>query len=152
MKTESLYLPLRLLLVMFFFLISSCVSAPMKGYDGPEVSADKTAIIENGVYLDIVKCDGVRLGSFQNSIIVLPGEHTIDMVFHTQMIGDNYLYSRDTASVTFKVEAGHIYVAYARRISPGGWIASIKDKKTDEQVAQSAILELIGEWMFIDLR
>jgi hypothetical protein len=44
----------------------------MKGYDGPEFPANTTAVIENGVYADIESCDGVKLGSFQNKVTVLP--------------------------------------------------------------------------------
>ena len=117
----------------------------MKGYEGPDLSVDKTAVIENGVYIDIVKCDGVKLGSFQNRVIVLPGDHTIEISFQTQTISNLVLYSRKTASLTFKTEAGHTYVAYAHWIQSGGWTAYVMDKKTGELVAQSETLPLIWE-------
>jgi hypothetical protein len=145
MRAGNLYMATKLITVFIFFLVSSCAVLPMKGYEGQDLPADKTAVIENGVYIDINKCDGVKLGSFQNKVVILPGDHTIEITFQTQLIGDIILYSSETASVKFKAEAGHTYVAYAHMVSIEGWIAIIKDKKTDERIAQSEMLPIIQE-------
>ena len=128
-------------------LVSSCAMLPMKGYEGQDLSADKTAVIENGFYIHIDKCDGVDLGFFQDKVIILPGEHTIEMSFQTQRTGYLVSYSNETASLTFKTEAGHTYVAHAHRMSAEGWIAYVIDKKTSERVAQSEILPIVQEWI-----
>jgi hypothetical protein len=57
-------------------------------------------------------------------------------------MGDTVLYSREAAFVTVNAEAGHIYVAFADMIGNSGWVACIKDKKTDEQIAQSGVLPI----------
>jgi hypothetical protein len=128
-------------------LASSCAMFTMKGYESQDLSADKAAVIENGFFIHINKCDGVDLGFFQNKVIILPGEHTIEMSFQTQTTGDLISYSNETASLTFKTEAGHTYVAHGHRMSAEGWIAYVMDKKTGERVAQSEILPIIEEWI-----
>jgi hypothetical protein len=143
MKPGTFFVATRLIAVMILFSINSCTSVAMKGYEGPDLSADKTAIVEAGVYLDIEKCDGVKLSSLQDRVIVLPGDHTIEMTFATQYRGNSVVYSREAASVTFRTEAGHTYVAYAHMILNREWTANIRDKKTDELVAQSKPLPLI---------
>jgi hypothetical protein len=145
MRAKSFFIAARLITAMTFLLIGSCVMLPMKGYEGPDLSADKTALIENGVYIDLVKCDGMQLGSFQNRITVLPGDHTLEMSFQTQTISDLVLYSRETASLRFKAEAGHTYLAYAHWVQTGGWTAYVMDKKTGERVAQSETLPIVWE-------
>jgi hypothetical protein len=114
----------------------------MKGYDGPEFPAHTTAIVESGVYADIESCDGIKLGSFQNKVTVLPGNHIVELMFHTQSMGDTVSYSREAAFVTFNAEAGHIYVAYADMIGNSGWVARIKEKLTDENIVQSGVLPI----------
>lgn len=114
----------------------------MKGYADPEFPADTTAVIESGVYADIESCDGVKLGSFQNKVTVLPGNHIVELAYHDQSMGDTVLYSRESAFVTINAEAGHTYVAYADMVGNSGWVACIKDKKTGEQIAQSGVLPI----------
>jgi hypothetical protein len=53
----------------------------MKGCEDPEFRADTTAVIENGVYAVIESCDGMKFGSFQGKVIVLPGNHAIKLTF-----------------------------------------------------------------------
>jgi hypothetical protein len=145
MRAKNFFIAKRLITAIAFLLISSCVMLPMKGYKGPDLSADKTAVIESGVYTDLVKCDGVRLGSFQNRVIVLPGDHTIEVSFQIQTISDLILYSRENAFLTFKTEAGHTYAAYSHWVQTGGWTVYVIDKKTGEFVARSETLPLIWE-------
>ena len=114
----------------------------MKGYEGPEFPVHTTAVIESGVYADIESCDGVKLGSFQNKVTVLPGNHMVELAYHAQSMGDTVFYSRAVAFVTFNAEAGHTYVAYADMIGNSGWVARIKEKLTGEQIAQSGILPI----------
>ena len=150
MRAKNFFIVTRLIMATTFLLIGSCAMLPMKGYDGPDLSADRTAIIENGVYIDINKCNGVKLGSFQDKVIILPGDHTIEMSFQTQIIWDYIFYSRETASLTFKTEAGHSYVVYAL-FSIKGWKVYVKDKKTNELIAQSETLPIIQEWIGYDV-
>ena len=140
------------MMAIIFLLACSCAMLTMKGYEGQDLSADKTAVIEKGIYLYINKCDGIDLGFFQNKVIVLPGDHTIEVSFQTQSMGDFVSYSNETASLTFKAEAGHTYVAHAHRVSTEGWIAYVIDKKTGERIAQSEILPIIQEWIINRLR
>ncbi len=118
----------------------------LKGYDGPEFPAHTTAVIESGVYADIESCDGMKLGSFQNKVSVLPGNHMVELAYHAQSMGDTVFYSREVAFVTFNAEAGHTYVAYADTMGNSGWTAHIKDKKTGEQIAQSGVLPIEIEY------
>ena len=147
MRAKYFFIAARLMMGTIFLLAGSCATLTMKGYEGQDLSTDKTAVIEKGIYLYINKCDGVDLGSFQNKVIVLPGDHTIEVSFQTQTMGDFVSYSNETASLTFKAEAGHAYVAHAHRVSAEGWIAYLMDKKTGERVAQSEILPVIQEWI-----
>jgi hypothetical protein len=148
MRAKNFFIATRLTTIVSFLLIGSCAMLPMKRYEGPDLLSDKTAAIENGVYVDIDKCDGVKLGSFQNRVIVLPGDHTIEMSFQTQTISDLVLYSKETASLTFKTKSGHTYVAYAHWVATEGWIAYVMDKKTGERVAQSETLPIIWDHIF----
>ena len=147
MRARHFFIAARLVIAIISLLASSCAMLTMKGYEGQDLSADKTAVIESGFYLNIDKCDGVDLGIFQNKVIVLPGEHTIEVSFQTQTTGDLVSYSNETVSLTFNTEAGHTYVAQAHLMSAKGWIAYVMDKKTGERVAQSEILPIVQEWI-----
>jgi hypothetical protein len=147
MRAKYFFVAARLMMAIILLLPGSCAVLSMKGYEGQDLSADKTAVIEKGIYLYINKCDGVNLGFFQNKVIILPGDHTIEVSFQTQTMGDFVSYSNETASLTFKAEAGHTYVAHAHVVSAEGWIAYVVDKKTSERLAQSEILPVIQEWI-----
>jgi hypothetical protein len=140
MRVKTFFIATILIAAVTFLLISSCAISPMKGYIGPDLSSDKTAIIENGVYIDIVKYDGIKLSSYQNKIIVLPGDHTIEIALRNQMLGEMVLYSQHIASITFNAAANHTYVVYAQMAGLHGWQARVIDKKTGDQVAYSGTL------------
>src|SRR5512135_2922453 len=135
MKMKIFFIAARFTTLIAFLLISSCAITPMKGYMGPVLSSDKTALIENGVYIDIEKYDGAKLTSYHNSVTVLAGNHTIEVAFRDQNFGDFVLYSRHTAIVTFMAEAGHDYVVYAHMTGLYEWQARVTDKKTGDQIA-----------------
>jgi hypothetical protein len=78
---------------MAFRLVTSCAVAPMKGYSGSDLPASDTAIIESGPNITIEKCDGIRLGFSRLDVIVLPGNHTIEISSITRPEGDMYFYS-----------------------------------------------------------
>jgi hypothetical protein len=137
----------KLTTLMVFLLISSCAIAPMKGYVGPDLPSDKMAIIENGVYVDIEKYDGINLGFFQNSVAVLPGNHTIEVAFRNQLFESFVLYSEHTAMVKFVAKAGHTYVVYAHVTGYYEWQARVIDKKSGDQITNSETLPLIREWI-----
>lgn len=139
----------RLATLMALFFTGSCTIAPLKGYIGPDLPPGETAVIENGVYVDIEKYDDIRLSSSRNRVTVLPGSHSIEAVFRNQMYGDMVLYSRYTAIVTFTAEAGHTYVVYAHMTGLHGWQARVIDKKTGDQIAHSETLPVIREWISI---
>ena len=148
MRTKTFFIAIRLVTVMVSLLISSCAISPMKGYMGPDLSSDKTAIIENGVYIDIEKYDGVKLSSYQNKVTVLPGDHTIEIALRNQILGDMILYSRHITSVTFKAAADHSYVVYAHMTGLQEWQARVIDKKTGDQIAHSETLPVTKEWTY----
>ena len=148
MRIKTFFIAPMLVAAVTFLLISSCATSPMKGYVGPDLSSDKTAVIENGVYIIIQKYDGVKLRSYQNKVLVLPGDHTIEIAFRSQMLGDMVLYSWHIASVAFKAEADHTYVVYAHVTGIQEWQARIMDKKTGEHIAHSETLPVIREWTY----
>jgi len=60
------------------FLMNSC-STPMKGYAGPDLPSDRTALIRGRWEIRIERCDGIEPTSRQ--IAVLPGVHTVEISY-----------------------------------------------------------------------
>jgi hypothetical protein len=149
LRTKTFIIVTRFVMIIAFLLISSCTINPMKGYVGPDLSSDKTALIENGVYIDIEKYDGIKLGSYHDKVVVLPGNHTIEINLRDQMFGDFILYSRHAALVTFMAKAGHSYVVYGHMTGLYEWQARVMDKKSGDQIAHSETLPVIREWVHI---
>jgi hypothetical protein len=103
-KREGLCLVKVLFIVAIAFLTGSC-SSTMRMYSGPELPASQTALVRAGdIGVDLVSCDGKKITS--SEIIILPGEHTIEMSFYQREVG----YSADTALMDFTAEAGHVYM------------------------------------------
>lgn len=128
-----------------FTIFRQGIGKRMKGYNDPVATVITTALIENGVYADIISCDYQQLVSTDNSITVIPGRHTVELALRVQQMGYYAVYSRETALVSFNAEMGHSYVAYAEIIGNESWIARIKDKMTNEQCTQSSILPVVIE-------
>jgi len=139
--------------------------ASQQGYAGPAKPADETALVRSGAYTEIVSVDGTKVSSL--NVTVLPGEHTVVMK-PSYPVDNNYatpyfFYSLVNGSVTFKADAGHTYVAYARTSagpstedqSAAGyasmedqtgsgftWVGYIEDKTDHERVAKTETLAL----------
>jgi len=163
---KRILLSLAMMVLAVAFLTQTASMASEQGYTGPAKPADETAVVRSGAYTDIVAIDGTTTSSL--SITVLPGEHTVVMK-PSYPAGDNvwvtpyYFYSRVNGSVTFKAEAGHTYVAYARTSagpstedqsaagyasmedqsgSGFSWVGYIEDKTAHERVAKTERLAL----------
>ena len=141
-KRRFLCLMKVLLVIATVFLTAACSTTRM--YSGPELPASQTALIRGvDTTINIVSCDGRKFSS--NDVIVLPGEHTIEMGFS----GDGY-YSANNSFLRFKAEAGHTYAVGKDLNSPGRYSAYspfIMDITTGKRVStrnylpQSAIEE-----------
>lgn len=128
-------------------MIGACAEmAAMKGYTGPTLPADRTALIESGPYTHVEKLNGVKVPS--RSVVVLPGKHTVEMVPVPDQYRREYIfYSRVTGSITFTAQAGHRYLAYVDFITrpgaaeePGSgykWVGYLKDLTTGDKVART---------------
>jgi tetratricopeptide (TPR) repeat protein len=81
----------------------------------------------------IESCDGKRLSGSVSSVYVLPGEHIIEMSYHTAGVS----YSADTSFMKFTAEAGHIYAVdwEQSKTSPGRYNAFITDTGTGKLVS-----------------
>ena len=65
------------------FLVGSC-SATTRMYPGPERPASETALVRGATTeINIESCDGAKVTS--TSVVVLPGDHTIEMSFRGEM-------------------------------------------------------------------
>ncbi len=142
-------------LVVALFALGACTGMPMKGYSGPVLPADQTALVQSGPYTDVVASDGVKVPTL--SVSVLPGTHTIEMKPNeppsdSDYVGPYFFYARNIGSVAFTAEAGHTYVAYVD-IAPAPstedevgtgytWAGYVKDETTGKRVAWTDRLRL----------
>ena len=49
------------MVVIAFLVICSCSSTPMKGYTGPDLPANQTALIKAVRTTNLVTCDNIKL-------------------------------------------------------------------------------------------
>jgi len=146
-------------LAVAIFALGACSSAPTKGYSGPAMPADQTALIVSGPYTDLESVDGVKVSGLRVS--VLPGKHTVGMrpsnygSSYPGYLGPYYFYSLVTGSVEFSAEAGHRYVAWVR-MGPGPateeltgsgfeWRGYVEDQTTNHNLVRTAALPLEAE-------
>ncbi len=109
-------------------LLESCSTTPEKMYSGEDLPASKTAIVQSAdASINITKCDGIKTTSA--SIVVLPGDHTLDIYFRT--LGSEGYYGN--FSIKFTAEASHVY-AVGVEIGRGAY-AFIKDKTIGKRIA-----------------
>ena len=134
--------------------LAACASAPMKGYTGPVLPAEQTALVKTGPYAELVTCDGVKVSAL--SVAVLPGEHTIEMKPNDQQSDytqTGYMFrSKVTGSASFTAEAGHTYVVGVsiaaapltdEDIGTGyTWVGTIEDGTTHKKVKRTDRLPL----------
>jgi hypothetical protein len=114
-KGAFLCLVKALCIVVTVFLTGSCSTTRM--YSGPELPASQTALIRGAdTTINLVSCDGKKFSS--TDVIVLPGEHTIEMGF-----SGGGSYSLSTTFAKFNAEAGHIYSIDKKLNSPGRYSA-----------------------------
>jgi hypothetical protein len=150
MKREFLYLVKVLCALVTVFMVGSC-STTTRMYSGPELPANQTALIRGAdISINLVSCDGKKLSS--SNVIVLPGEHTIEMSYYDSVA---YRYSSDSSLMDFTAEAGHVYVV--DKISGGGrYLSFILDSSTGKKVdrngrsAQTLSQQLILRDRFVE--
>jgi hypothetical protein len=148
------YHNVRLMAVGIVLLaLSACAGAVTKGYTGPTLPADQTALIRSGPYTHIEKCDGLNVPGL--NVAVLPGVHTVEMrpAEQEQPLRNYIFYSRVNGSVSFTAEAGHRYLAYVDFV-PGQtpadeekgsgytWIGYISDESSEKKVGNTGSLPL----------
>jgi hypothetical protein len=142
------------------FTLAACATTLTKGYEGPALPGDQTALVESGPYTHIEKYDGMKLSS--QNVTVLPGEHTVEMrlVEAQQPSREYFFYSGATGSVTFTAEAGHKYLVYINFVpapeqadeekgSGYTWVGYIQDKSTGKKIASTPPLPLEAQPTFI---
>jgi tetratricopeptide (TPR) repeat protein len=102
-------------------------------YSGPALPESQTALVRGSdSSINFVSCDGVKVSSVD--IMVLPGEHTIEMSYSG--LGN---YSRNNSFTKFKAEAGHTYVVDKdNRTQPGRYVPFITDITTNKKVSSPA--------------
>jgi len=162
---KRILLSLAMMVFAIVFLVQTTSMASQQGYAGPAKPADETALLKSGAYTEIVSVDGTKVSSL--NVTVLPGEHTLVMKPSYPVDGNYatpyFFYSVVNGSVTFKADAGHTYVAYARTSagqstenqSAAGyasmedqtgsgftWVGYIEDKTDHERVAKTETLAL----------
>ncbi len=105
----------------------------MKAYTGPERPASETALIKGAdSSINIESCDRIKATSM--AVIVLPGNHIVEMSFQ-DIMAEGYM-SSDTAFLEFNAEAGHIYLVDKRlHTAPGMYTPFIIDKFTGKVVS-----------------
>jgi regulator of sirC expression with transglutaminase-like and TPR domain len=121
-------------LAIAILLMASCSTVPFKGYKGPDLPPEKTAIIEPYSGATIVAYDGEKLPGALRGLALSPGAHTIEISFGgvgERWIGDsgpNHLF------IEFKAREGHEYWVRCDWLSPTQWTGYIVDKSTGKRV------------------
>jgi hypothetical protein len=109
-----------------------------KAYPGPELPKEKIATIkiEQRLFtgIGILKVDGKKPDKIrvEDIIEVLPGEHTLEVTLRS--IPGGLLSPTYKRIITFKAEAGHVYIVSGMKKKWGGkkiWFW-IKDMETNE--------------------
>jgi len=124
--TRRTFLGARLALLGMAFLLAGSCAGTMKGYTGPLMPAGETALIKTGFYADILRCDDIRLAPSYLNIIVLPGKHTVEISLRRQWVGDKFLHSEVTGSITFAAVAGHTYSVNANLLPKKEWAGLVE--------------------------
>jgi tetratricopeptide (TPR) repeat protein len=102
-------------------------------YSGPALPESQTALVRGGnLSINLVSCDGVKVTSL--AIMVLPGEHTIEMSY-----SGFGTYSKNSSFTKFKAEAGHTYVVDKDDYTQSGrYTTFITDITTKKRVSSPA--------------
>ena len=108
-----------------FLFLASCGGLTLKGYTGPTLPADETAMVRSGAFANIVRCDGLELSSSQLKVAVLPGKHTIEMTMRRQMIGFKLFHSDVIGSATFIAQAGRRYLVDVELVPQDKWLGVV---------------------------
>ncbi|HEX2964584.1 MAG TPA: tetratricopeptide repeat protein [Syntrophorhabdaceae bacterium] len=108
-------------------------STTTRMYSGPALPENQTALVRGGdVSINLVSCDGVKVTS--SAIMVLPGEHTIEMSY-----SGSGGYSINNTFTKFKAEAGHTYVVDKDNFTrPGRYTTFITDITANKKVSSPA--------------
>ena len=120
-----------IILLSTVIVLAGC-SSTQKMYSGAELPSTQTALVRGAdMTINLVSCDGKKITS--NEIIVLPGDHTIEMSYHQQGVS----YSADTALIDFTAETGHAYIV--DRLIGGGntYRVTIIDRDSQQKVGRN---------------
>lgn len=134
--------------------LAACAGTAMKGYTGPALPAEQTALVKSGPYAELVACDGMKVSAL--SVAVLPGEHTVEMKPSDQQMDythTGFLFrSRVNGSISFTAEKGHMYVAAVSIVAAPltdedmgtgyAWVGTIEDETTHQRVKRTEKLPL----------
>ncbi len=67
----------KIMVLLVAVLALSACAGTTKGYSGPILPADQTAVVRSGPYTDVVATDGVKVSGLR--VALLPGKHTIEI-------------------------------------------------------------------------
>jgi hypothetical protein len=113
-----------LFIVIIALQVVAC-STTSRMYSGPERPLSETALVQCGnPTLSITSCDGTKVTS--SNIIILPGQHTLEIFFRT--LGHEGYYGN--FRLGFTAEAGHTYVVDQTK----DYLPQIHDKTTDKWI------------------
>lgn len=124
------------LLVAIAILVTATpsMSAPIKGYEGPELPRDKVAIVQHDAYVEIESFDGQKPSGLSKGVALLPGFHSIEVSFREVGLNRTWQWSVSTAFVAFDAEAGHAYRIGWENSSALSWKAYAVDTTTGKRI------------------
>ncbi|OPY63357.1 MAG: hypothetical protein A4E57_03810 [Syntrophorhabdaceae bacterium PtaU1.Bin034] len=141
---------------ILLLLLAACSPAVIKGYPGPTLPGNQTALVETGAYTVIEGFDGQRATG--DAVVLLPGPHTLHIRpnEYQQPMSQYWFYSPVIGSVNFNAEAGHTYRVYVDFVvAPGPvaeekgsgfrWVGYILDRSTNRTIANTGLLPLDAE-------
>jgi hypothetical protein len=139
MRHRALHLIAACMLGVSSFLTCSCVSSPTKMYSGPDLPVNETALIRGALSGIVIEtCDGAKISS--SAIIVLPGNHIVEMSYNLERGDGGRSYSNENCFMAFTAEAGHVYNV-DRTISGGYYHAFIEDQTTGRRVVSGCTVQ-----------
>jgi hypothetical protein len=126
------------LLVCLLFL--SCANTLVKGYKGPHLPPEKTAIVEPHTMANIVAYDGERPPGTLTKLILTPGSHTLEVSFSG--VDDDWIHDSGPSHlfIEFTAEEGHAYLVRCESLSPARWTAYMTDKSTGKKIEVRYVL------------
>jgi hypothetical protein len=141
-----------IILIVSAGLLTSIACATKKAYSGPDLPADKIAIIKpdaNKAFTEIkiLTIDGYKLNFLESEVAVWPGNHkfSIDVKTAFPYFNDALAFSQN---ISFNVQVGHVYTIQATidSVKNEGYLWVTSDKAPDQFVGGAKIgpVKLIG--------